>query len=206
MPAARLLLSGWIMATMTAPALSARRETELRAASLTYAAVGATRGDLPDGYHHQRRRAVIGAGPTQFRAAANALMAWEVQRRAGVEVRPSAPRVGVDAVADLRIGVGHLRVTAPVRVVHAIDERSARGFAYGTLPGHPESGEEQFVVELTHSGLVLLTITTFSLPAWRLARLSGPVDDVAQALMTRRYLLALRAPLPAPSAGELEHR
>ncbi|MEP7333816.1 MAG: DUF1990 domain-containing protein, partial [Terracoccus sp.] len=176
--------------------LSTRRLAELRAASLTYAAVGATRGQLPGGYHHVRRRAAIGAGPTQFRAAAAALMGWQVQRRAGIEVRASAPVIGVDEVADLRIGGGPLRLTAPVRVVHTIENPHSRGFAYGTLPGHPESGEEQFVVELMPSGLVLFTITAFSRPAWRLARLSGPFDDVVQALMTRRYLLALRAPLP----------
>lgn len=185
-----------MMEVMTAATLSTPRLAELRAASLTYADVGATRGELPAGYRHARRRAAIGAGPTQFRAAAGALMAWQVQRRAGTEVRASAPVVAVDEVADLRVGVGSLRVTAPVRVVHTIDTPHSRGFAYGTLPGHPVSGEEQFVVELMPSGLVLLTITAFSRPAWRLARLSGPFDDLAQALMTRRYLLALRAPLP----------
>lgn len=194
------------MAIMTADALSARRVAELRAASLTYAAVGATGGELPAGYRHARRRAVVGAGPTQFRAAASALLAWQVQRCSGIDVRASAPEVRVDEVADLRIGAGRLRVSAPVRVVHTIDERAEQGFAYGTLPGHPVSGEEQFVVELMPSGLVLFTITAFSRPAWRLARLAGPFDDVAQALMTRRYLLALRAPLPVVSAGELEHR
>ncbi len=185
------------MTAMTVVTLSPRRLAQLRAAALTYGPVGATRGELPSGYHHARRRAAVGAGPTQFGAAASALMAWQVQCRSGIEVRASAPVVGVDEVADLRIGVGLLRVTAPVRVVHVIDEPTARGFAYGTLPGHPESGEEQFVVELAPSGLVLFTITAFSRPAWRLARLSGPFDDVAQSLMTRRYLLALRAPLPA---------
>lgn len=185
-----------MMTVMTAATLSTRRLAELRAASLTYAAVGATRGQLPGGYHHVRRRAAIGAGPTQFRAATAALMAWQVQRRAGIEVRASAPVIGVNEVADLRIGAGPLRVTAPVRVVHTIENPQSRGFAYGTLTGHPESGEEQFVVELAPSGLVLFTITAFSRPAWRLVRLSGPFDDVVQALMTRRYLLALRAPLP----------
>ncbi len=185
------------MGAMTMGTLSTRRLAELRAAPLTYAAVGATRGEPPEGYHHARRRAAIGAGPTQFSAAAAALMAWQAQRRSGTEVRASAPVVGVDEVADLRVGLGRLRVTAPVRVVHTIDTPTTRGFAYGTLPGHPVSGEEQFVVELMRSGLVLFTITAFSRPAWRIARLAGPFDDVAQSLMTRRYLLALRAPLPA---------
>jgi uncharacterized protein (UPF0548 family) len=35
---------------------------------------------------------------------------------------------------------------APCRVVYVIDEPDIRGFAYGTPPGHPESGEERFAV------------------------------------------------------------
>ena len=37
-------------------------------------------------------------------------------------------------------------VRAPCRVVYVVDEPDRRGFAYGTLPGHAESGEERFVV------------------------------------------------------------
>lgn len=168
---------------------------ELKALPLTYAEVGGTAGALPEGYHHVRRRAAIGAGPTQFRAAGEALMGWQLQRRAGVRVRPSSPRVDVDEVADLRIGVGPLRVSAPVRVVRVIADARRRGFAYGTLPGHPQSGEEEFVVELDASGIVTLTITAFSRPAWLLARAAGPLADLAQRVATGRYLRALRMPL-----------
>ena len=35
----------------------------------------------------------------------------------------------------------------PARVVYVIDEPLRKGFAYGTLPGHPETGEEAFIVE-----------------------------------------------------------
>jgi uncharacterized protein (UPF0548 family) len=43
---------------------------------------------------------------------------------------------GTDVLAHL----GPIRV--PCRVVYVLDEPERRGFAYGTLPGHPESGEE----------------------------------------------------------------
>lgn len=65
------------------------------------------------------------------------------------------------------------------------------GFAYGTLPGHPESGEEAFVVSRAPDG-VRFTITAFSRPATWLARLGGPVTLLGQEYFTRRYLRALR--------------
>jgi uncharacterized protein (UPF0548 family) len=46
-----------------------------------------------------------------------------------------------------------------------IDEENRRGFAYGTPPGHPEQGEEAFVVALREDGQVTFTVTAFSRPA-----------------------------------------
>lgn len=77
----------------------------------------------------------------------------------------------------LRLGLGPISVRAPVRVVYLIDEPTRTGFAYGTLPGHPESGEEAFVVQLQDSGVVTFGITAFSRPATTLARLGGPLTS-----------------------------
>ena len=67
-----------------------------------------------------------------------------------------------------------------------------RGFAYGTLPGHPESGEERFVVELMPNDDVMLHITAFSKQARLYARLAGPLSRLIQRFMTDRYVDALR--------------
>jgi uncharacterized protein (UPF0548 family) len=56
-----------------------------------------------------------------------------------------------------------------------VDEPHRFGFAYGTLPGHPESGEEAFVIDDTDQGVVF-QIVAFSRPAAALARLGTPVS------------------------------
>jgi uncharacterized protein (UPF0548 family) len=159
---------------------------------LTYAEVGATRGDLPEGYQHLVRSAWLGTGPETFDRAVRALMTWEVQRRAGVAVLGAPASVTEGASATLRIGPRLLGVRAPVRVVHVIDEPGRKGFAYGTLPGHPESGEESFVVEQWPDGAVTIEIRAFSRPASLLARLGGPATRAVQRHVTERYLAALR--------------
>jgi uncharacterized protein (UPF0548 family) len=111
-----------------------------------------------------------------------------MHRRAGLRVRASTEHIVPGAVAALQLGVGRLSVHAPVRVVHVIDEPCRRGFAYGTLPGHPESGEEAFVVELHQDGAVTFTITAFSRPATLLSRVGGPVTAAIQSWVTNRYL------------------
>ncbi len=91
----------------------------------------------------------------------------------------------------MRLGVGPACVSIPCRVVAVVDEARRRGFSYGTLPGHPESGEEQFVLEQRDDGRIDFTITAFSRPATLLARLAGPAGRAGQRLMTQRYLDAL---------------
>ena len=160
--------------------------------ALTYAAVGCTRtGVVPAGFDELRRSRRVGRGWADFERAADALLTWQMHRRAGLAVTASHERVETGAVAELRLGVGRLGLRAPVRVVDVVDEPTRRGFAYGTLPGHPESGEESFVVELGETGDVTLAITAVSRPASRLARLAGQVGRRVQSRITDRYLSAL---------------
>jgi len=160
----------------------------LRGADLTYAEVGHTEGELPIGYHHLSRTLVIGVGSARFEEAVETLFGWGMHRRAGVPVRASAETVVQGAVAVLTLGVGRIAVTAPVRVVRVWTDPHRSGFAYGTLPGHPESGEEAFLLELHDDGEVTFTVTAFSRPATVLTRVAGPVGRAVQRWATNRYL------------------
>lgn len=169
----------------------------LRAARLNYAERGATRvgtqGRLPDGYRHLRREVTLGEGAARFDKASDLLLHWEMHRRSGLRVQPSSPSVEADAVALMRLGIGIAAIRAPVRVVYVIDEPRRRGFAYGTLEGHPECGEEAFVVEQREDETVGFTLTAFSRPAWRLARVARPIVTGIQGLVTKRYVRSLQA-------------
>jgi len=79
---------------------------------------------------------------------------------------------------------------ATARVVYLVDELDRSGFAYGTLPGHPEKGEESFVV-IRRDNRVTFEITAFSRPHHALARLGGPITRLVQLRATRRYIAAL---------------
>jgi uncharacterized protein (UPF0548 family) len=80
----------------------------------------------------------------------------------------------------------------PCRVVWARTEGDEQGFAYGSLPGHPESGEESFVVRLDQGGDVVFTTRVFSRLASPLARLGGPVSRAVQAAALDRYVASIR--------------
>jgi uncharacterized protein (UPF0548 family) len=164
------------------------RLSDLKALQLTYAEVGATAGPLPAGYHHVRKSAAIGRGRNRFDEAAAAGMRWGMLRGAGVRVAATSDvaEVGSDVIVNLG------PVQAPCRVVYLVDEPDRKGFAYGTLPGHPESGEELFVVRYDPAtNEVYAEVTAFSRHATWWSRLASPVTSLMQRVVTERYLRAL---------------
>lgn len=161
---------------------------------LTYREIGATTtGDLPSGYRHVERSAVIGQGERDFRVAVDELMSWQLHRRSGLVVRGPA-LVHQDAVVWMGVALGPVRLGFRCEVVTIVDDLRRKGFAYGTLPGHPESGEEAFVVMWRDDDLVELHITAFSRHATWWSKASGPVGILIQRWMTTRYLNALHQP------------
>ncbi|MDP9026471.1 MAG: DUF1990 domain-containing protein [Actinomycetota bacterium] len=85
----------------------------------------------------------------------------------------------------------------PARVVYVIDEPDRKGFAYGTLPGHPERGEEAFVVERRADDSVWLVIRAFSRPSNVFFWVAYPALRMVQAIFTARYERALTGPMGA---------
>jgi uncharacterized protein (UPF0548 family) len=173
--------------------LGVGRAAELSAARLTYPQVGASlAGELPAGYHHLERRRVLGRGRGVWNVAVADLLAWQVQARAGLRVR-AASDVVEGAVVELAAGPGRFAVRAPCRVVRVVRGDDVAGFAYGTLPGHPESGEESFVVRLGDDGRVTFTVRAFAVEATWAARASGRLGWRLQSWVTDRYLRSLGA-------------
>jgi uncharacterized protein (UPF0548 family) len=164
-----------------------------RVSTFSYAEVGATRlGPLPDGYHHLHHTTRIGRGPAVFETAGTAVTTWRLHRRSGVRVRAETAQAEPGARVEVSAGLGPLRLAAPCSVVWTAYEKERTGFAYGTLPGHPERGEESFVVDLRDDGSVWFTVMAFSRPAAWYTRLAGPLVPVLQKAYARRLGHTLR--------------
>ncbi|MGY0231415.1 DUF1990 family protein [Longispora urticae] len=152
----------------------------------SYAEVGATEHwPLPEGYGHLRVRTAL--GPIDLDAATEDLFGWRMHRAIPVGIATTG-RAAPGLDVTVRLGF----VLAPCRVVWTVEEPDRRGWAYGTLAGHPEHGEESFVLERDGDGHVWLTVTLFSRPAVWWARLAGPLVPVAQRVYAKRCAAALR--------------
>lgn len=177
------------------------RLEELAGLQLTYDVVGSTRYvETPEGYHRLEYRQRIGVGDEVFHRAADALLGWKMQPAAGLPMTATdkTARLGSNSLGRLGPGllIGRspldgIGLPVPCRVVWTVNEPDRIGFAYGTVQGHPESGEESFVVTRDPDG-IYFTVRAYSRGATWYTRLAGPLTRKAQHYAARRYATALQ--------------
>jgi uncharacterized protein (UPF0548 family) len=171
------------------------------AGRLSYGAVGLTRpgdevwSEFPEGYRRHAVTVRLGHGAACWDEVSSAVLDWQVKIRSGFAVEALTDGIRVREGADYRLTafVGPFTVREPVRVTAVVDRPTRCGFAYGTLGGHPVSGEEAFIVHRDADGLVRLTLRSLTRPARGLWWWAFPALLVAQRHYRRRYLHALRA-------------
>ena len=163
---------------------------------LTYPAVGATAVVPPAGYVVDHTRVRLGAGAGTFAAARIALGRWGQFRLGWVEAWPRGTPIEAGQVVAVITRLCGLWWLNACRVVYVVDEKGPVkrcGFAYGTLPGHGESGEERFTVEWhEQDDAVWYDILAFSRPQQLLARLGYPLTRRLQRRFARDSAAAMR--------------
>lgn len=184
------------MLRLTRPSLEAVRAhiASQHGLPFTYADVGATRDERdPVGFNHDHNRQHLGAGAAVFAAGADAIRGWRMfpAPLAWIEPLPIPIREGETAgVLIHALGVWWLNAA---RIVYVIDEPRRFGFAYGTLPGHVEAGEERFLVEHLPDDSVWYDLRAFSRPRAALVRAGKPVARALQRRFGRMSKAAMVA-------------
>jgi uncharacterized protein (UPF0548 family) len=159
---------------------------------LTYPELGATARTMPPGYRHGHWETGLGEfSQERFDRLADALFSWQAHRGSGMTIYPGEPaRPGLTFALSFRLPAGW--VAAAGRVVYVTREPGRCGFAYGTLPGHPEQGEEAFEV-VRQGQRIVFTVCAFSRPGHPLVKLGAPVGRALQGRVNQAYLGAMRA-------------
>jgi uncharacterized protein (UPF0548 family) len=120
-----------------------------------------------DGYDNDYQRVKVGNGrmfPSQW-----------------TKILPEQASIVVGEIVAMYARFGGLWWRNSCRIIYVIDESTRFGFAYGTLPGHVECGEELFLVEIDTAGDVWYTIKAFSKPRFWMARIGYPIMRLLQA-------------------------
>ncbi|HKE05178.1 MAG TPA: DUF1990 domain-containing protein [Blastocatellia bacterium] len=161
-----------------------------RKAPFNYAEVGRSLGPAPAGYAVNHGRICLGQGEATFKKAVDALRSWKMFDLGWANVCWSDAEIEVGttvAVLARHFGFWSLH---PSRIVFLVDEDDGRmrrrGFAYGTLQGHGERGEETFIIEWLHADdSVWYDLRSFSKPGRLLTALGLPLARMLQRRFAR---------------------
>jgi len=167
--------------------------------SFSYQEVGATRERAPNGFTVDRSRIQLGSGEAAFKRAKAAIREWKMFAMPWIQLCwPDAP---IEIGSTVGVLVSHFGFWSlnPARIVYTIDEigdPQRFGFAYGTLTGHAEIGEERFTVEFRRDQTVWYEIYAFSRPH-RVARCAYPLSRGLQRRFARDSMSAMRRSVTA---------
>jgi uncharacterized protein (UPF0548 family) len=147
------------------------------ALDFTYGAVGATATTPPTGFVVDHTRVEIGKGEAVFERARGALQRWQQFDLGWVEAWPADTPIRAGGTVAVLIRAFGLWWLNAARIVYVVDETTDSttrfGFAYGTLPGHVEAGEERFLIEWDRAtNRVFYDILAFSQPRHILTRIA----------------------------------
>jgi uncharacterized protein (UPF0548 family) len=164
---------------------------------LNYAEICATRSEsLPSGYQIDRHTVELGHGAAAYERAVAAIRGLRMWDFPWLQLCwPTTPvQVGsVLATLTWQLGLWYLN---GCRIVYLVDENESQrrrfGFAFGTLAGHVEQGEERFTVEWrTEDDSVWYEILSFSRPAHWLLKVGYPYARWLQKCFARDSLQAV---------------
>ncbi len=147
----------------------------------TYEPVGTTRdAGVPAGFNEDYNRQRLGNGASTFARAKDAIRGWKMFPAPLVFIDPLPIEIREGEVAGVVVNAVGLWWLNAARIVYVIDEPRRFGFAYGTLPGHFEAGEERFVVEHLEDDSVWYDLRAISRPRFWAARLGKPAVRMLQ--------------------------
>ncbi len=167
-----------------------QREAEL---AYSYPEVGASRTQGLEGYDNDHNSIELGEGEEVWEKAKAAIRQWQQFPSGWTIVQPkNAPLVEEQTVAVL-FRIFGIWWTNSARIVYCLDEPNRFGFAYGTLPGHIEMGEECFWIERDTDGKISYHIRAFSKPRFWLVRLVYPFARFSQRRFVRQSMARMKA-------------
>jgi uncharacterized protein (UPF0548 family) len=163
--------------------------------AFSYPEVGCSQDSAPAGYTLDHHRIWLGNGQVVFDTACAALRQWRMFPAPLTRIVPADTPIQVDnavAIIARAWGLWWLNACRIVYVLHEQTPLRRFGFAYGTLPGHVECGEERFSVEWRADDTVWYDIRALSRPRYWLVRLAYPLTRRVQRRFARGSQAAMQ--------------
>lgn len=141
----------------------------------------------------------LGEGQSTFDRASRALLRWAHFGVPWIEFHQLVPEAHEDQVVATLLSHFGFWFLNPCRVVYMESSERHTAFAYGTLAGHAEIGEERFGVRIdAQTGAVAYQIQAFSRPGTIATQLAYPFARQLQARFAQASGAAMQAAVRTP--------
>jgi uncharacterized protein (UPF0548 family) len=170
----------------------------------SYPEIGSTSKHVPViGYDNDLNRQVLGSGEAVWHAACEAIRTWKMFPEGWTRIYPHPAPIQENVVVVMQARVLGWWWINSCRIVYTIDTANCFGFAYGTLPGHVEKGEELFKVEKLPDGTVQYEIKALSRPRFWMTRIGYPLARMYQRKFVAESKAAMLAFVQAKTSNGL---
>lgn len=170
----------------------------------SYPEVGASQTGFPAGYDHDYNRFRLGKGRLAFQQARRAIEEWRPFANGWTKIYPQEAPIATGTTVAVLFRLFNLWWRNSARIIYVINEPNRFGFAYGTLVGHVECGEEYFGVEMDDEGVVWFRLEAFSRPDYWATRLVYPMARFFQRRFVRDAGRAMQAAVREGSSETAE--
>jgi uncharacterized protein (UPF0548 family) len=158
----------------------------LQEKQLTYSPAGMTKDSstAPAGYITDHNRIRLGKSAKVFDQSVNALNNWQHFNLGWLNVSDIHTNIEAGMQIGLICSFAPIWLLFACRILYVINEDGPIkkcGFVYGTLPGHPETGEERFTIEWhDEDDSVWYDLLAFSKPGNLLTTIGYPLTRTLQ--------------------------
>jgi uncharacterized protein (UPF0548 family) len=154
------------------------------------------RSPLSRKYDYDETTTLLGEGRELFESAKQLMRRWQMFPAEWTSIYPENTPIETGQRVAVLFRLFGLWWWNSSEIQYTIRETNRFGFAYGTLPGHVEQGEELFLVEMDEEEKVWYTIKAFSRPAYGLVRLVYPYARSQQRRFVRASMSRMKTLIP----------
>ncbi len=143
--------------------------------SYNYQELNGTKSESVEGYDNDHNKILLGQGELVWNKAKAAISSWQQFPQPWTKIYNNTTPLEEGNIVTVLFKLFGIWWLNPAKIVYAFDEENRFGFAYGTLHGHVEKGEECFWIDRDESGDIFYHIKAFSKPMFWGAKLIYPI-------------------------------
>ncbi len=151
-----------------------------------------TRNQEVKGYDNDLNSIFLGKGEKVWNNAKVALEHWQQFPPGWTKIYKNATALEAGNTVLVLFKLFGIWWSNSARIVYTLNEEHTYGFAYGTLTGHVESGEECFWIDKDAEDHVYYHIKAFSKPDFWAAKLAYPLARVYQRKFVRESMARMK--------------